>query len=297
LATAARHHGDPVPLLSRAAGAGAAPSRTRPDEFVLTLWTDDPAVAARADAAGIDRVGIDVERVGKAQRQAGLGTWISTHGMESLPALRTALHRSRLFARTNPVNDGTPAELDALLGAGVEVVMLPMFSTAHEVERFTTLVDGRAEVVLLLERAAAARAIDEILAVDGVTEVHIGINDFTLDLGLPNRFLALTHAITDRVAERVLAAGRRFGIGGIGRVDAPGLPLDSDLIYAQYARLGASAALIARAFLGPDHRRVDLTAEVARARERLSGWYDRGPAELWQARDELERQASACGRW
>jgi hypothetical protein len=281
LAAPARHDRDPVQLLT----------------FVLTLWTDDPSLAARADEAGIDRVGIDIEVLGKAERQRGLGTWISPHAIEALPELRAALPRSQLFARTNPVHAGTTAEVEALLAAGVEVLMLPMFSSAEEVDQFSAIVGGRAEIVLLLELAAAAEAIDEILEVEDVSEVHIGINDFTLDLGLPNRFLALTHDLTAHVSDRVRAAGRRFGIGGIGRVDDDSLPVESDLIYAQYARLGATAALVSRAFLGPDAASVDLPAEVARARERLASWFGRNDDELLRARDRLAEAAAGSGRW
>jgi hypothetical protein len=281
LAAPGRHARDPVQVLT----------------FVLTLWTDDSVLAARADDAGIDRVGVDLEVLRKAERQRGLGTWISPHAVDALPALRAALSRSQLFARTNPVHPGTRDEVERLLAAGVEVLMLPMFSTAREVEEFTAAVDGRAEVVLLLERVEAAEAIDEILEVEDVNEVHIGINDFTLDLGLPNRFLALTHDLTAVVAERVHRAGKRFGIGGIGRVDDPRLPVESDLIYAQYARLGATAALVSRAFLGPDAEQVDLRAEVARARERLASWFARSDDELLSARERLTEAALRAERW
>jgi hypothetical protein len=286
LATAAGHHRDPLPLL-----------RAAPPHFVLTLWTDDPALAARADAAGIDRIGIDIERIGKAERQRGLGTWISPHGIGSLPALRGALGHARLFARTNPVNGGTRDEVQALLDAGVEVLMLPMFSTAGEVERFAEIVDGRAQIVLLLEQVQAALAIGAILEVETVSEVHVGINDFALDLGLPNRFLALTHPLTEQVAHTVREAGRRFGIGGIGRAGDSGLPIGSELIYAQYARLEATAALVARAFLGADGGAVDLGAEVARARACLADWYQRDDEELHRARAALTRAARRSGRW
>jgi HpcH/HpaI aldolase/citrate lyase family len=264
---------------------------------VLTLWTDDPALARRADEAGIDRVGVDLERLGKAERQRGLGTWISPHELGSLPTLRAALSRARLFARVNPVNRATAAEVDAVLDAGAEVLMLPMFSSAGEVDRFAEIVGGRAEIVLLLERAAAARDIDAIVALDAVGEVHVGINDFTLDLGLANRFLALTHELTDHVADRVRAAGRRFGIGGIGRVSDTDVPVAPDLIYAQYARLGATAALVSRAFLRPDPAAVDLVGEVALARRRLARWFHRPQHELLRARDELTAAATGCGRW
>ena len=288
MAAPARHHRDPVPVLAR---------RPRPEDFVLTLWTDDPGLAARADVAGVDRIGIDVEQLGKAQRQAGRGTWISPHRVEALPALAAATSRCRLFARTNPLHSGTRAEVDALIEAGAEVLMLPMFSGADEVEHFSSVVDGRAEVVLLLELASAAEAIDDILEVEGVDEVHVGINDFSLDLGLPNRFLALTHPLTDHVAQRVRAAGMRFGIGGIGRVGDPSLPIASDLIYAQYARLGATAALIARAFIPPESSHVDLRPELGRARAELASWFAAPPERLLEARDELVRMATASGRW
>ena len=281
MAAPSGHRRDPLPLLS----------------FVLTLWTDDPVLAARADRAGIDRIGIDIETLGKAERQSGLGTWISPHAIDALPALRDALTTSRLFARTNPVNDDSERELNTLLQAGVEVLMLPMFATPNEVERFTDIVAGRAEVVLLLEQVAAVDVIDEILENEGVAEVHVGINDFTLDMGLPNRFLALTHDVTEHLSERVRAAGRRFGIGGIGRVHDTRLPLPSDLIYAQYARLGATAALVSRAFLSPDPTAIDLTAEVALAREHLAAWFGRSERELKDARDELAEAATNVDLW
>lgn len=268
-----------------------------PSDFVLTLWTDDATLAARADAAGVDRVGIDIERLGKAERQGGLGTWISPHRVQALPGLRRAMRRARLFARTNPLHDGSAGEVEELIAAGVDVLMLPMFSGADEVERFMSLVDGRAEVVLLLERRSAAEAIDEILAIAGVDEVHVGINDLSLDLDLENRFLVFTHELTERVAERVRSAGRRFGIGGIGRTEDARVPIDPQLVYAQYARLGATSALLARAFVGRESDELDLTLEVARARACLAGWSAAPPARLLAMRDGLARAAGGCRRW
>ena len=68
---------DPVPLLN--------------DHVVLTLWTNDPDTARSADAAGIDRIGVDLDRLGKAERQAGLATWISPHTVADLERLRPAV--------------------------------------------------------------------------------------------------------------------------------------------------------------------------------------------------------------
>jgi HpcH/HpaI aldolase/citrate lyase family protein len=262
---------------------------------VLTLWTSDPELAARADAAGIERVGVDLERLGKRQRQNGLGTWISPHSEYDLAAVGHALSDARLFARLDPLHDGTPAQVERVLAAGAEVLMLPMFRSAAEVERFVELVGARARVVLLLETPEAVECVREIVAVKGVDEIHLGLNDLTLALGLPNRFMLLASTLAARVAAAVTGAGLRFGAGGIGRAGDDSLPIPADLVYAQYARLGASAALISRSFVGPDAAAVDLAREVERSRARMAEWRTRDPAELEAARLELTARAASAG--
>ncbi|HWX44266.1 MAG TPA: aldolase/citrate lyase family protein [Solirubrobacteraceae bacterium] len=264
-------------------------------EFVLTLWTDDAVLAGLADVAGIDRVGVDLEMRGKRERQAGLGTWISTHRIERLPAVRGALARARLFARVNPVSADTSEEVERLLGLGVEVLMLPMFRSAEEVARFAEVVAGRAAVVPLLETRAAAEDIERVAGVEGVREIHLGINDLALDLGLPNRFAVLDCELVERVSAHVREAGLRLGVGGIGRVDDAGLPIASDLIYAQYPRLGATAALISRAFLGPGAG--GLGEEIARSRARLARWYAASQVELQEAHEAFRAALERCTSW
>jgi HpcH/HpaI aldolase/citrate lyase family len=266
-------------------------------ELVLTLWTSDPALAARADAAGVERVGVDLERLGKRERQNGLGTWISSHTEADLAAVGAKLRSARLFARLDPLHDGTPAQLERLLAGGAESVMLPMFRQPDEVERFVRLVDGRAEVVLLLETPEAVERIEEIAAVDGVDEIHIGLNDLTLALGLQNRFMLITSELAEHVAAAVTGAGLRFSAGGIGRAGDDSLPIPADLIYAQYARLGATAALISRSFVGPDPDAIDLAGEVERARMRIDEWCALGADELEAARLELLDRAGVAASW
>jgi hypothetical protein len=93
---------------------GSRPTRSRsrtasaPDAFVLTLWTSDPALAARADAAGIDRIGVDLERLGKAERQRGLGTWVSPHTLDDLARVGAT---AALIARAFPTAGDLGAEV------------------------------------------------------------------------------------------------------------------------------------------------------------------------------------------
>ena len=255
---------------------------------VLTLLTDDPALARRADAAGIDRVGLDLERIGKQARQDPDSCWISDHQLDSLPLVAAALTRAAPFARTNPIHEGSPSEIEALLAAGARVLMLPMFRTPAEVERFVTLVDGRALAVPLVETADAARDLAEILQVDGIDEIHVGLNDLHLDLGLRSHFELLISPLLDRVAEAVHRAGLPLGIGAVARVGDEGLPVPPRLVCAQLGRLGATRSLVARSLLGPDPDAIDLPVEIAAVREALARAAGAAPLAQAQARGELE---------
>jgi hypothetical protein len=266
-----------------------------PEPLVLTLWTADPQVAGRANAAGVDRVGVDLDRLGKAQRQAGLCTWISPHVIEDLVGVGAALDGADLFVRVNPLNRGSRDEVEAVLVRGATTVMLPMVANAEEAAAFVEMVAKRAVVVLLVERAEALARLDELVAIDGVAEVHIGLNDLGLSLGLRNRWLALAGDLLVEAGNCVRGAGLRFGLGGIGRVGQGGLPVPSDLVYAEYARTGATAALLSRSFT--ESEGVDLATEVARARARFAEWRAAPTREVEVAHRELGRCARAATTW
>jgi hypothetical protein len=262
------------------------------NDFVLTLFTNDSELASRADAAGINRIGLDLEMLGKAERQQHLNTWISDHKEEQLLALRQTLKKAKLFVRTNPPHPGLRDEVDRYIEVGAEVLMLPMFRTAEEAADFISYVDGRAEVSLLIETAAAAVRIDDIVRLKGIDEIHIGLNDLHLDLGLKSHFELLRYQFMNTLSDIVHSAGLPFGFGGIGRVKDDRLPIPSDLIYAQYPRLRADRALVSRVFTSPDYTCLDLTREVAAFRNRMDEWYERPQQDLMEAWDKLWVAAS-----
>src|SRR5262249_43137009 len=99
-------------------------------QFVLTLFTNDPALATAAAQGGVDRMGVDMERVGKSPRQAHLATWIADHAETGPARIRPTLQSAQRFARCNPVHAGLGVEIARLVGAGVGAIMLPYFKTA-----------------------------------------------------------------------------------------------------------------------------------------------------------------------
>src|SRR5262245_36722874 len=66
-------------------------------DFVLTLLSRDPPLIRAADRAGVDRLGIDIERLGKRQRQGHIANArISDHELEDLRLVAANARRAAI---------------------------------------------------------------------------------------------------------------------------------------------------------------------------------------------------------
>ena len=74
-----------------------------------------------------------------------------------------------------------------MIARGADVIMLPMFYTAQEAKEFVSYVSGRAKTMLLVETIEAEKNLEEIAKVEGIDEIHIGLND--LHLAYHKRFM------------------------------------------------------------------------------------------------------------
>ena len=255
----------------------------------LTLLTADPDLARRADQAGVDRIGIDIERFGKAERQRSHpGARLSSHRVEDLGTLSPQIHRARLSCRIDPPHPGSGSQIERAIEFGATSLTLPFFRQVREAVAFVDAVGGRAETILLVETAAAAVRIESLAALDGVDEIMIGLNDLGWDCRLETGFEFLCSPLMEAIANTVRARGKRLGIGGLARWDDDSLPVRPDLVYAQHARLGASAAWLARSFL-VGLTPTELGDAVATARTRLDYWARQPPEALEGARAALAR--------
>lgn len=262
--------------------------------FTLTLFTNSADLASEADQAGIDRIGVDLERVGKDERQGHLATWISDHTERDIELIRPSIRTAKLFARCNPIHAHSPVEIDRLIAAGVSVVMLPFFRTTGEVEQFIDLIGGRAEPVLLVETAEAARQIPAICHLPGVREIHFGLNDLRLSLGWASHFHVLISDLLRDCCQIVRDAGIKLGIGGLGRVGDSDLPIQPDLVSARIISLGATASLISRAFFC-EPASPPLAIEIRKLRAWLA--YCASADAAWHARHFAQLRESVMKRF
>ena len=165
----------------------------------LMYITNNPEVALIAQSAGVDRIFVDLEYIGKEARQPG-DTVKSKHTLDDVKKIRGVISKSDLLVRVNPIHENSKYEIDTAIRNGADIVMLPYFKTVEEVRQFLQNVDGRAKTNLLLETEEAVDCLDEILSLDGIDEIHIGLNDRHLSYHLQFMVEPLANG---RVARRI----------------------------------------------------------------------------------------------
>jgi len=231
----------------------------------LIYITNNSDLAIAAQSAGVDRIMVDLEILGKQDRQGHLNTVISNHSLEDVERIRSVLSISKLLVRVNPINEQSKLEIDSAIEQGADIIMLPMFKTALEVETFIQIVGGRVTTCLLLETKEAVLDIDNILSVKGIDEIHIGLNDLHLSMGLSFMFELLVNGVLDKLNKKIIKAKIKFGFGGVARLD--GGNLDASLILSEHTRLGSSMVILSRDFKEKD---VDINTEIRKIRKYLN---------------------------
>lgn len=222
------------------------------NQLKLMYITKEPEIAAIAENAGVDRIFVDMEYIGKHLRQGGMDTVQSRHTLTDVENMAKTLKKAELLVRCNPIHEasadyGSSAEeIDGIVERGGQIVMLPYFKTAKEVERFVRMVDGRAKTFPLVETREAAENIDEILQVDGIDEIYIGLNDMSLAYGYRFMFQLLANGTVDRLAEKFHQKGLVFGFGGIASLTGGMLP--GSYVLKEHYRLGSKRVILSRSF-------------------------------------------------
>ncbi len=212
----------------------------------LMYITNNPQVAVIAQKYGVDRIWVDLETLGKEERQGHIDSVKSHHSVEDIKKIVPLLDRSEMLVRVNPLNAKSAEEINAVIDAGADLVMLPMWKNEEDVKVFIKLVDGRAKTVLLLETREAVEALNEVVKVDGIDEIHIGLNDLHLSYGKKFMFELLTDGTVEYLCKKIQQANIPYGFGGIAKLGEGLLPAEK--IIMEHYRLGSSRVILSRSF-------------------------------------------------
>lgn len=222
----------------------------------LMYITNRPEIAQIAESSGVDRIFVDMEFIGKSARQGGMDTVQNHHTFSDVKKISESLMSAELLVRINPIHrdvDGyvnSKEEIDRAIENGAQILMLPYFKTVEEVSTFIRFVDGRAKVMPLLETPEAVNIVDEILALDGIDEMFVGLNDLSLGYGMKFMFELLSNGLVEDLCYKFRKKGLPYGFGGIAAIGQGELPAEK--IITEHYRLGSTCAILSRSFCNVD---------------------------------------------
>ncbi|UTC65425.1 aldolase [Treponema sp. OMZ 788] len=208
--------------------------------------TNDPFTARVCERAGVDRVWIDLEYKGKEERQKNKDTVKSFHSISDISIIKNELKKSQLLVRVNPYDKDSKLEIDGVIDAGADIIMLPMAKTYIDCLNFVNDVNGRVKTILLLETKSIEQFLGKILNDNLFDEIHIGLNDLSLSYGLNFMFQLISNGVVERICNQIRPYGVPYGFGGIGRLGQGIIP--SEYIIPEHYRLGSTRAILSRSF-------------------------------------------------
>ncbi|MCH1941244.1 aldolase/citrate lyase family protein [Holdemania massiliensis] len=212
----------------------------------LMYITNDLSIALIAQKYGIDRIWIDLETLGKEARQKGQDSVKSHHKVSDISKIAPYLETSEMLVRINPWNANSVYEINSVIKAGADIIMLPYWKTVREVELFIKTLNRRCKSMLLLETKEAEACLDEVLEIEGIDEIHIGLNDLHLSHNLSFMFELLMNGTVENLCEKIKSKGLPYGFGGIARLGCGELPAEN--IIKEHYRLGSTRAILSRSF-------------------------------------------------
>lgn len=232
----------------------------------LMYITNRPEIAKIAENAGVDRIFVDMEYIGKDERQASLDTVKSHHTISDIKRIKEVVSKAEILVRVNPIHEsssqymGSEKEIDSAILAGADIIMLPMFKSLDEVKKFIKYIDGRAKTMLLVETPEAVDIIEQIVEIKGIDSIHIGLNDLHLALHRKFMFELLADGTVDKICSAIASSNIAYGFGGIARIGYGLLP--AEYVIREHYRLGSSCAILSRAFCNSD--KMDDVTEIER---------------------------------
>lgn len=216
----------------------------------LMYITNRVDVALVAEKYGVDRIWVDLETLGKEERQKNMNTVKSNHCVEDIRTIKPYLSKSEMLVRVNPWNENSEEEINDVIDAGADIIMLPMWKSVNDVQNFLNVVNKRCKTTLLLETKEAVDCLDDVLNYCDMDEIHIGLNDLHLSYGLTFMFELLANGKVEEITKKIRNKGIPYGFGGIAKLGEGDLPAEK--IVMEHYRLGSTRAILSRSFCNTD---------------------------------------------
>lgn len=210
------------------------------------MITNKPNIGKYILSSGVDRIFIDLEVLGKKDRQKNLNTWKSSHQKEDISEMRKNIKKKNILVRLNPWNNNSPFEIDYAIRNGADYLMLPMIKSFKEISTFCQIVNFRVPVIPLIETKESLDILDKVIEIKGIKELFIGLNDLSISSGYKFMFEPLINGTLDQAAYFLNKKKIRWGFGGIAKINDGVLP--AKFLLGEHVRLNSTMVILSRTF-------------------------------------------------
>lgn len=216
-------------------------------DFDFIYITNSPHIGNFITSCGVRWVMVDLEYKGKSERQRERNTVISSHSIADVKGMRSRLSNNNLLVRINPMDQYSRQEIDTVIDAGADAIMLPFFKNEAEVADFVEMIASRCKIFLLFETLKSIENMNDILSIGGIDYVHVGLNDLHIERNTKFMFEFMADGSINPIADILALRKMKFGIGGVGRYG--NLLPPAECILTEHVRLGSSGVILSRTFM------------------------------------------------
>ena len=218
----------------------------------LFYITNNIVEAEIVDSLDIDWIFIDLETIGKKDRQNGRDTVLSNHNIDDIQKIKSRVNNTKILVRCNPIGKWSKEEFDEinLRGSDIDMVMLPYCKTIDEVKTFIELLDtSKMEAALLIETMDAICNLEKIIKIFPFKYMHIGLNDLHIERGTVFMFEPFIDGLITKITSIFKENNQNFGIGGIGKIGT-NLSPSPECVLNEHLRLNSNGVILSRSFKG-----------------------------------------------
>lgn len=210
----------------------------------LELWAfySNPSLLEKIISPHLTGLVVDLEKKDKFLRQKLYDTQITEHSIADLRYVKQATDLP-VICRINRQQLLNKAEIEEVLEAGADEILLPMVKHVDEVGRVIDFVGGQAKTDIMIETTDAIRQARELDSLP-IHRCYVGLNDLAIELGKSNIFTPLIDGTIDQLRNNLSKA---FGVAGLTHADY-GKPIPCRILIQKMAQLNCSFGILRRSF-------------------------------------------------
>tara|TARA_Y200000002_G_scaffold379812_1_gene389902 strand:+ start:1709 stop:2479 length:771 start_codon:yes stop_codon:yes gene_type:complete len=235
--------------------------------------TNNISDAHVVSASSVDQIMVDIETLGKKERQKEKNAIISNHILADVAKLNQENLHSDIICRINPYHHNTTYEIDSLIEYKPKAIMIPMINDVQNLDKIIRLVKGNFSIIPLIETPYSLLNVERILEREYIKQMHFGLNDLGIALGYSNLFKILNDHSFGKLFQ--IASSSYLEICGFGGIGNPLYKNSVDPLYIldEHKRLGSNSVILSRAFFNKNYNAQNISKALQIFEERWQSDY------------------------